>query len=233
MADVIYKTEKSASGKTVFRKGILSHIVVDEAETQTLAQGGVIKREYLPHDITVLKCCSGQDPNPASYEINDRYYNPRTKKVAVVWSNSGTKEWSSNDPGTDRLFLDLSTGNLLHFHDSDMYMENGVERILEMASSAPATTTLAEGARYYNTSTKKIMSLWKNASGTLEWMNPQTPRTDFLYLVMSTATVMYWGGSGLGLQSLTDNTGSGEPGSSSMEFSPYGNEVYPDPSTWT
>ncbi|MBO4366238.1 MAG: hypothetical protein J5843_01140, partial [Clostridia bacterium] len=119
-------TLKSTSGAKVYPTATLDQLIADKDNSSSyVTRGGVIKREYLPREITVLIGCFDSAPDLDEVQNNDRYYNTTTKKVAVCWTNnSGEKEWSEGVPEQDRMFLDLSTACLMFFHDNDMYMCN-------------------------------------------------------------------------------------------------------------
>lgn len=88
-----------------------------------IAQGGVIKRAYVPHDVSPLVKVTDTAPDISNYAAGDIYYNTTDKLLYRATLNSETNQlyWytganRADEPKSDRLFVDISTGKMYFWY---------------------------------------------------------------------------------------------------------------------
>lgn len=133
--NIILWTFENYKGDYLFPQTSLNQVFLSEnSPTIRVAQGGVMKRAYVPHDITQVfgKFDNAHIPDPDEYALEDKYYNTSTNKVHTV------KEVKQEDapPGTqplpdgtyghrwtdgtelenDRILVDTSDNHVYHYH---------------------------------------------------------------------------------------------------------------------
>ena len=83
-----------------------------------IATGGVIKREYLTHDImTIVGIFDNEHVPPyTDYEKGDRYFNSSDGKLYLRW----TSGWiNPTTPDIERLFVNSADGKLYRYFDGE------------------------------------------------------------------------------------------------------------------
>lgn len=92
----------------------------DISSANRIAQGGVIKRAYVPHDITPLLAVAPEAPEPTA--SGDKYYNSTERKLHTAYLTDGELSWNAGStPTEDRIFVDMSANRLYHWHGGDMH----------------------------------------------------------------------------------------------------------------
>ena len=91
----------------------------DITDTNRIAQGGVIKREYLAHDIMVIIGIFDNDhiPDYELYAKGERYFNSTTHRLYLRWTNG----WEQpKEPDIDRMFVSNYDGKLYRYFNNTM-----------------------------------------------------------------------------------------------------------------
>ena len=105
----------------------------DITKNNRLVQGGVIKRAYVPHDVTPLLAVVPSTRIPVPTAEGQKYYNTTTKRLYTAYNDlDEMPQWNTGStPTEDRIFIDISTNRLYHWHESDMYQVGGGGSSLE------------------------------------------------------------------------------------------------------
>ena len=100
----------------------LENIIPNKNKTGTfVTQGGIIKRSFVPHDITPLLAVSPTPPEPTA--VGDKYYNTVEKKLHTAYVEDEDLIWNEGStPTSERLFVDVGNNRLFHWHDGDMHV---------------------------------------------------------------------------------------------------------------
>ena len=100
----------------------LENIIPNKDTPETfITQGGVIRRPFVPHDITPLLAVSETAPIP--HAVGDKYYNSSTKLLHTAYIEDEDLVWNQGStPTSERLFVDISNNRLYHWHDGDMHI---------------------------------------------------------------------------------------------------------------
>lgn len=91
----------------------------DISPANRIATGGVIKREYLTHDImTIVGIFDSEHvPSYTDYEKGDRYFNSTDGMLYLRW----TSGWiNPTTPDLERLFVCSTDGKLYRYFDSKL-----------------------------------------------------------------------------------------------------------------
>ena len=91
----------------------------DIKNSNLIAQGGVIKREYLTHDIMAIIGIydNSNIPPYTDYEKGARYFNSTEKKLYLRWTGGWIQPTT---PDIERMFVNLSDGKLYRFYNGDL-----------------------------------------------------------------------------------------------------------------
>ena len=110
------------SGNLLYPITALDEIIPNKEEPDLLiTNAGIIKRAYVPHDITQLLSLSTTAPQPTA--AGDRYYNTTTKLIYTAYRRNDEIIWDTgSEPIDDCLFVDISNNRLFHWHDNDMHI---------------------------------------------------------------------------------------------------------------
>ena len=83
-----------------------------------IAQGGIIKRAYVPHDVSPLIAVTNAEPSLSGLSAGDIYYNTDTKLLYRATMNDQNQLYwytgadRADEPKSDRLFVDISNGKI-------------------------------------------------------------------------------------------------------------------------
>lgn len=91
-----------------------------------IAQGGVIKRAYVPHDVSPLIAVTDAEPSLEGREAGDIYYNTETKLLyRATFNDQDQLYWytgadRADEPKSDRIFVDISTGKMYFWFNDNL-----------------------------------------------------------------------------------------------------------------
>lgn len=148
----------SATGYKI-PKATLNHIALSNTTSDGLstyiAAGGVIKRDYVPHDITPLVSVTSValPVDSTLYSSDDKYFNTETKTLHTFRSNASSGwYWTAGTYGGastegqrgQRLYVDVKTNRIYHWHGDDFVQVGFNAEDISSIASAVAVSVVAE-----------------------------------------------------------------------------------------
>ena len=117
-----------------------------DSPTSFLTQGGIIKREFLPSDVTPIRLIASTPPNP--YFVGDKYFDTSSNKVKTAYVENSVLYWSEGtEPTSERLFINLADNKIYHYHNNSMSLVGGaVTGISTSGSGGTAQISLVGGS---------------------------------------------------------------------------------------
>lgn len=96
----------------------------DISNSNLIAQGGVIKREYLTHDIMTIVGIFDNDhiPTYTNYEKGARYFNSTEGKLYLRWTGGWIQPTT---PDIERMFVNTGNGKLYRYFDGQLVEVGG------------------------------------------------------------------------------------------------------------
>ena len=93
--------------------------MADISEANRIAQGGVIKREYMTHDIMTIVGVFDNDhiPDYTQYEKGARYYNSTENKLYLRWTDGWIQPVT---PDLERMFVSMDDGKVYRYFDGEL-----------------------------------------------------------------------------------------------------------------
>ena len=137
----------------------LNHIALSNTTSAGIstfvATGGVLKREYVPHDITPLVSVTSValPADSTIYASDDKYFNSETKTLHTFRSNASSGwYWTAGTSGGasvegqrgQRLYVDVKTNRIYHWHGDDFVQVGFNAEDVSSIASAVAVSVVAE-----------------------------------------------------------------------------------------